>query len=214
MASKTLLTVEQFDQLPAEDALRYELDKGELVEVSGPSYQHNYIRDTIIWLLRSFLNGKQLGEVIAEQEFRMDQDTVRRPDVAFIRSEAASRIDRSKSILDVIPLLVVEIVSPNDAAEYVMRKVDQYLARGVQAVWITTRCGSPAKPGTSNRLVSCLDFHYPSASFLNNELLRLRTDFAQDTIFEPVLIPPLNRIHLHSVHLHAEMQMIAARQTG
>ena len=56
--------------------------------------------------------------------------------MAFIRTEAASRIDRLKSILDVIPHLVVEIVSPNDAAEYAMRKVDQYLARGVQAVWI------------------------------------------------------------------------------
>ena len=136
MASKTLLTLEQFDQLPAEEALRYELDKGELVAVSGPSYQHNYIRDTIVWLLRSFLSSKRLGEVIAEQEFRIDRDTVRRPDVAFIGSEAVSRIDRSKSILDVIPHLVVEIISPNDAAEYVMRKVDQYLARGVQAVWI------------------------------------------------------------------------------
>ena len=136
MASKTLLTVEQFDRLPAEEVLRYELDRGELVAVSGPSYQHNYIRDTIVWLLRSFLSGKRLGEVIAEQEFRIDHDTVRRPDVAFIRTEAVSRIDRSKSILDVIPHLVVEIVSPNDAAEYVMRKVGQYLARGVQTVWI------------------------------------------------------------------------------
>ena len=136
MASKTLLTVEQFDQLPAEEALRYELNKGELVAVSGPSYQHNRIRGKLETALNVFLANRRLGEVIAEQEFRIDQDTVRRPDVAFIRSEAASRIDRSKSILDVIPLLVVEIVSPNDAAEYVMRKVDQYLARGVQAVWI------------------------------------------------------------------------------
>ena len=114
MASNKLLTVEQFDQLPAEEALRYELDKGELVAVSGPSYQHNYIRDTIVWLLRSFLSGKQLGEVIAEQEFRINRDTIRRPDVAFLRSEAVSRIDRSKSILDIIPNLVVEIVSPSE----------------------------------------------------------------------------------------------------
>ena len=31
--------------------------------------------------------SSRLGRVIAEQEFRLDSDTVRRPDVAFLRAE-------------------------------------------------------------------------------------------------------------------------------
>ena len=81
MASKTLLTVEQFDQLPAEEALHYELDKGELVAVSGPSYQHNRIRgedrDSDTCVSGELLANKGLGQVIAEQEFRIDHDTDR-----------------------------------------------------------------------------------------------------------------------------------------
>ena len=86
--------------------------------------------------MRGFLAKRRIGEVVAEQEFRLDEDTVRRPDVAFLRAEVASRIEPSKSILDVVPDLVAEIVSPNDTAERLMRKVDQFLLAGCQCVWV------------------------------------------------------------------------------
>lgn len=136
VGAKTLLTVEQFAQLPEDEATRYELDQGELIEVSGPTYQHNRIRGKIETTLNLFLAEHPLGEAVAEQEFRITKDTVRRPDVAFIRREAAARIDKSRSILDCVPDLVIEIVSPNDAAEQVMRRVGQHLTHGSRAVWV------------------------------------------------------------------------------
>lgn len=136
VATKTLLTVEQFEQLPEVESRRYELDHGELVEVSCPTYQHNRIRGRLETTLNLFLAEHPDGEVVAEQEFRLDEDTVRRPDVAFLRTEVASRIDPSKSILDFVPDLVAEIVSPNDTAEQLMRKVDQFLVAGCQCVWV------------------------------------------------------------------------------
>ena len=35
-----------------------------------------------------------------------------------------------------MPDLVAEIVSPNDTAEQLMRKVDQFIAAGCQCVWV------------------------------------------------------------------------------
>jgi len=136
VATKTLLTVEQFDQLPEEEHDRYELDHGELVEVGSGTYQHNEIRGILEHALRAFLAAHRVGAVIAEQEFRLGEDTVRKPDVAFIQLEKASQIDKTQSILEVVPDLIAEIVSPNDTAVQLMRKVDQYLAAGSQCVWV------------------------------------------------------------------------------
>src|SRR5579864_7790035 len=116
VATKTLLTVEQFEQLPEEDHYRYELDHGELIEVAGPNFEHNNIRGIIEHVFRSYLAKQRLGRVIAEQEFRLDGDTVRRPDVAFLSAETLARFDKTKSILEIVPDLVVEVVSPSDTA--------------------------------------------------------------------------------------------------
>ena len=136
VATRTLLTVEQFERLSEEEHYRYELDHGELVEVAWATYEHNRIRGKIETALNGFLAGRRIGEAVAEQEFRLGEDTVRRPDVAFLRAEAVSRIDKSKNILGVVPDLVAEIVSPNDTAQQLMRKVDQLLAAGCRCVWV------------------------------------------------------------------------------
>ncbi len=43
MGAKTLLTAEQFDNYPFEEDKRYELDEGELIEMTRPGYEHNRI---------------------------------------------------------------------------------------------------------------------------------------------------------------------------
>ena len=136
VATRTLLTVEQFERLSEEEHYRYELDHGELIEVSCANYTHNRIRGKIETALNGFLSGHPVGEAVAEQEFRIGEDTVKRPDVAFLRAEVAARIEKSKSILAVVPDLVAEIVSPNDTAQQLMRNVDQLLEAGCRCVWV------------------------------------------------------------------------------
>jgi len=45
--TKTLLTIEQFEQLPEEELRSYELDHGELAEVGTAAYEQNRIRGKI-----------------------------------------------------------------------------------------------------------------------------------------------------------------------
>ena len=40
-ATKILLTAEEFDNHPFEEDKRYELDEGELIEMTRPAYKHN-----------------------------------------------------------------------------------------------------------------------------------------------------------------------------
>jgi Uma2 family endonuclease len=92
MATKTLLTVEQFEQLP-DDGMRHELDEGELVTMPSPFGQHGQIQGEIYSILRNFVRPRLQGLVFVETGFRLSHDTVRAPDVSFIRSERARSLD-------------------------------------------------------------------------------------------------------------------------
>jgi len=40
------------------------------------------------------------------------------------------------------------------------------------------------------------------------------SDFSQDTVFKPMLIPPLHGIHRHTLQQNREVQVVAAREAG
>ena len=59
MGAKTLLTVEHLERLPETGDVSYELDQGELVEVSSASYLHNRIRDRLVHRLMNHLDAQK-----------------------------------------------------------------------------------------------------------------------------------------------------------
>jgi len=132
-----MLTVEQFEQLPETEGVSFELDEGELIELSGPILRHERIQKRILLLIEGFLSSRRkLGEVMAEQEFRLSATTVRRPDVAFVGSENLSRLDQNRWLHMFAPDLVIEIASPSDTLNSLSRKTKQYLNAGTKAVWL------------------------------------------------------------------------------
>lgn len=133
MATKTLLTVEQFEQLP-DDGMRHELDEGELVSMPPPFVLHARIRAEIAAVLRNFVRPRALGAVLVEAGFRLDCDTVRAPDVSFIRAERANTAN-PRSRFEGAPDLAVEVISPSETASGIAHKVRQYLRAGA-LVWV------------------------------------------------------------------------------
>ncbi len=93
MATKTLLTIGQFDQLPEPEDVIYELDEGELITMARPRPRHNLVRESAARHIGVFVQNRHLGRVLVETEFALSEDTVRIPDVAFLTSEQMSRID-------------------------------------------------------------------------------------------------------------------------
>jgi len=90
MGTKTLLTFEQFDQLPPEEGKLFELDEGELLVMSTGRPGHNRVRDWLAHRLIHAVGGGGLGEIFIETEFRLSLNRVRIPDVAF-RPRGASQ---------------------------------------------------------------------------------------------------------------------------
>ena len=87
----------------------------------------------------------RLGYVFAAETgffLARDPDVVRAPDVAFIRTERLPDGPPLRGYVEVIPDLVVEVVSTWDTAAEVEEKVQDWLAAGVRLVLVlhpTTR---------------------------------------------------------------------------
>ena len=138
MGAKTLLTVEHLERLPETGDVSYELDQGELVEVSSASlltqpHSWTLLNDSseCIWTVI-----QEQGEVVAEQWFRLSEDTVRAPDVALVAPSQLPLLEPERRVQPFSPALAVEITSPSNTFDELARKTQQYLEAGTHAVWI------------------------------------------------------------------------------
>ena len=122
-----------------DDGFRYELVKGELRRMSPSGSEHGAIIINVSVLLAQYVKAKKLGVCFgAETGFKIasDPDTVRAPDVAFIRRERIPESGVPKKFWPGAPDLAVEVLSPGDARKEVDEKVEDWLGAGARAVWV------------------------------------------------------------------------------
>jgi Uma2 family endonuclease len=67
---------------------------------------------------------------------RRDPDTTVGIDIVYISAELAARQPDDTTLIDGVPILAVEILSPSDTQEVIEEKVDTYMAAGVALVWL------------------------------------------------------------------------------
>ena len=135
MALTTSLTIEDFERLPSQEAENHELVDGELVDVSGNTPIHNIVRDRLGHLLEAWLSGRDLGLVIAEQEYDFFGNA-HGPDLSFFSKEKRGLLDMYKRVQRFVPDLVIEIASPNETYNWLIGKKQRYLRAGTKEVWL------------------------------------------------------------------------------
>jgi len=141
--SATLTTPVTADELLAmpDDGYRYELLKGELIKMSPAGSEHGEVAMDLAGPLHSYVREKKLGKVYAaETGFKLesDPDTVRAPDIAFVRQERVEKTGCQRGFWPGAPDLAVEVVSPGDTVIEVENKVAEWLAGGTQMVWVVS----------------------------------------------------------------------------
>ena len=117
---------------------RCALVRGELVMMSPAGEEHGVIVMNLSAPLSTLVRRKGLGRVFgAETGFVIarDPDTVRAPDVAFVRAERLSPTP-GKGFFPGPPDLAVEVVSPSDRASEVLAKMHEWLDAGCRTVWL------------------------------------------------------------------------------
>ena len=132
-----LLTAEEFARIPDDDQ-HYELVEGRVVRMSPPGSRHGALATRIAALLHQHVDAHDLGAVLTPAGFWLatDPDTVREPDIAFVRAGRMPSTDIPDGFWPGPPDLAIEIRSPGDRQAMIRDKVRDYLARGVVLVWI------------------------------------------------------------------------------
>jgi Uma2 family endonuclease len=128
------MTVEQFEQLPQEDGVRYELKDGELVEMANAKAGHEQTKSLILCALVPFVVQHPIGRVYAEASFALSPSRVYAPDVSFLRIELAAKADPDH-VFQGAPDLAIEVVSESESAADLREKIQDYLDAGSRAVW-------------------------------------------------------------------------------
>ena len=137
MSPATLMTAEELLDVRIPDK-RVELVKGVLVVREPAGYTHGRVTLNLTLRLGAHVERTGAGQLFAaETGFTLARgpDTVRAPDIAFIRRD---RLPDSEPVgfPDLAPDLVVEVLSPGDRPGKVLAKVADWLSAGTKLVWV------------------------------------------------------------------------------
>lgn len=135
-SATTLVTAEEYEAMG--DIGPSELIRGKVVPSSHPKPRHGQIARRIFLAVWPFVDAHKLGELYGSEIgylLERNPDTLRAPDLSFVRSELAATHDDDQWYRH-SPDLAVEVRSPGDAAGEVKSKVAQWLAGGAKSVWV------------------------------------------------------------------------------
>jgi Uma2 family endonuclease len=116
-----------------------ELVRGEIIEMPRADQAHGCVCGNAYFVISAWARQTKLGLATANDSgvlTERDPDTVRGADVCYFSMERipGGRFDRRK--IDLIPNVCVEVLSHFDRWREVHHKIDEYLERGVNEVWI------------------------------------------------------------------------------
>src|SRR2546426_6344775 len=133
-----IMTADQLFRM-RDDGFRHELVKGELRTMTPTGFNHGEIVMNLAAPLGTYVRSNSLGVVLgAETGFKIgsDPDTVRAPDIAFVRMERILATGETDKFWPGPPDLAVEVLSPRDTVYEVEEKVANWLTAGVSMVWV------------------------------------------------------------------------------
>ena len=133
-----LVTADELIGMP-DDGFKSELVEGRLIRMTPAGSLHGRLIVRLSTALDSFVEEHDLGAVFAaDTGFRLASapDTVRAPDVSFVRKDRVPDTGLPAGYWPGPPDLAVEVVSPSDSTAEVESKVQEYLRKGVRLVWV------------------------------------------------------------------------------
>jgi Uma2 family endonuclease len=131
-----IVTAEELERYSSDDR-RSELVKGRIVRMSPVGGEHGHIVVRLIGLLDRHVRARGLGFVFTEVGFKLasNPDTVRAPDVAFVRRDRIPT-PMPRGFLSGPADLAIEVLSPEDRPSEIAAKTSEYLEAGVIVVLI------------------------------------------------------------------------------
>ncbi|GMU80251.1 MAG: hypothetical protein AMXMBFR47_01220 [Planctomycetota bacterium] len=131
------LTAAEYFSLP-DDGNVYELIDGVLVLSPSPTPRHQLVAKVILRQLDDYVERGNLGLVLYETDVQLPtppggRDLVYRPAILYV---AADRVGQIRGRIDIVPDLIVEVVSPDSRSLDTQTKRDDYERAGVREYWL------------------------------------------------------------------------------
>jgi Uma2 family endonuclease len=145
----TLMTTDELLALPDDGVERW-LIRGELREkqpapgalsITIRNRFHSRVLMIVGQMLLNWLDRQPepRGQVFGGEagvRLRCNPEATVGVDVVYLSAEVAARQTEDTTLIDGVPVLAVEILSPSDTQEDIHEKIDEYLAVGVTQVWV------------------------------------------------------------------------------
>lgn len=137
MSPATPITAEEFLHVSI-PGKRVELVRGVLVVREPAGLPHGRITLNLARRLADYVDAKDLGQIyVGDTGFTLARgpDTVRAPDISFIRRERLPTPEPA-GFPDMAPDLAVEVLSPSNRPAEVLGKIADLLSAGTRLVWV------------------------------------------------------------------------------
>jgi Uma2 family endonuclease len=136
-----LMTAEEFYEFanrPENRDRNYELEDGEIVRMSRPGEKHCVVCGNTTGLFWNYCRNRKRGRVCSIDMgiiIKRGPDTVRGPDIA-VYTDSKKYKDLDPKYPKTIPNVVIEVMSPRDRAVKLVARLNRFLAKGAQLVWL------------------------------------------------------------------------------
>ena len=131
-----LITPEAFLAMDEQEGA--ELVDGRIVEVPMGSMS-SWLGGELLFLIKLYLRSHDLGWAFPQEtgmRIWPNRSTVRKADLIFVRKGRLPHGQPDDGWLTTVPDLVVEVVSPNDRAGELERKLEDYREAGIPLIWV------------------------------------------------------------------------------
>ena len=139
------MTTQELLDMPDDGVERW-LIRGELrenteIDMNRRSPDHGRTCTSVAYFMKAWVRSQQhpRGNVYSGDtlfKMRPDSDLTVGIDVAYVSPELEARTPRRAKLVDGVPVVAVEVLSPSEKHADITERVQEYLAVGVAQVWV------------------------------------------------------------------------------
>lgn len=133
MATTTLVTVQEFLQMPEPEGQKLELIGGEVVSMGRGRIPHEVTKKNLTKILVLWLAEHPIAELFPETNYQLDEYNSLIPDLGVVFPGRFH--PGSTGWMQGAPELAIEVVS-SESAETLEEKIELYFAHGSRSVWV------------------------------------------------------------------------------
>ena len=130
----TLVTVQEFLQMPEPEGQKLELIGGEVVTMPSGQIPHEVVKKNLTRILVLWLARNPMAELFPETMYQLDGYNSLIPDLGVLFPGRISA--GSTGWIQAAPELAIEVVSPSETATRLENKIELYLAHQCKSVWV------------------------------------------------------------------------------